>query len=407
MADDLPAVLELLHTSEHRWRTLRAEGEEWIDAERSGQAYRRNMRPGALMSFRGVPGPADRDPSWKVWLSPPRSRVDFGGPHQSRTVVIGDGHRTCASHPHVVGYRVTDHRDDHEQSLGPAGALVHPVLLAAALELTVQGRGEALGREVIVVRGRARPATRRGMPWITMGADELDVAVDVERGVLLWSEARFEGAPFRRITMTAVGFDEDLDDHLFAFPEGAGELPFPPERPRRPPADRRAGDGPPDGVLGEPVGGPQIVARADSVVVAVDRVVAYPTGFELGVTVRTRGGQGQRSFDEVRRREWRGASAFPGESLQVSVVFADGRRSIARNFGRPPEAASSGVRLVPLSGSGTDTRFDQRFWVEPLPPPGPLGVVVEWDRRQIPETRAELDAGAIVAGAARAATLWP
>jgi hypothetical protein len=35
MADDLPALLELLHESDRRWRTLRAEGDQWADPERS------------------------------------------------------------------------------------------------------------------------------------------------------------------------------------------------------------------------------------------------------------------------------------------------------------------------------------------------------------------------------------
>ncbi len=406
MADDLATVLELLHTSDNRWRTLRAEGEEWVHAERSGEVFRRTMRPGSVMSFRGTPGPADRDPRWAVWLVPPRWRVDFGGPHQSRTVMISDGRRVCASHPQVAGYRVTEHRDDHEQSLGPGGTLVRPFRLASELVLTVEGRRPVLGRDAIVVRGRPRSETRSGMPWITMGADEIGLAVDRERGVLLWIEFRSDGAPFRRISISSVAFDDELDDALFTFPDGAGELLVPSAPPIRPPAPR-PGFGPPDGVLGEPVGAHPILARTASVVVAVDRVVAYPTGFELSITVRMPAGPGQRSFDEARRREWRGVSAFPGESLRVSVDYADGRRSVAENFGRGPGSEPGGVRLLPMNGSGTDSRFDQRLWVEPLPPAGPVGVVVEWETRGIPETRTALDGRAVVAAAARAETLWP
>jgi len=79
---------------------------------------------------------------------------------------------------------------------------------------------------------------------------------------------------------------------------------------------------------------------------------------------------------------------------------------VAENFGPGPGADPSGIRLLPMHGSGTDTRFDQRLWVAPLPPAGPLGVVVEWERRGIPETRVDLDAGAIVDAAAQAETLW-
>jgi len=242
-----------------------------------------------------------------------------------------------------------------------------------------------------------------------MGADEVELAVDRKRGVLLQLEARFDGAPYRRTTLTTVAFDEDLDDALFAFPAGAGvgaDTPPPvPPRPRRPPAAHPQ-YGPPDVVLGELVGGRTVLARTDSFVVAVDRIAAYPSGFELGVTVRTRDTAVSGSFDDSRRRAWSGTSAFPGESLRLTVVFADGRQGFVGNFG-PGPSAGGGVTLAPVSGSGTQTRFDQRFWVEPLPPPGSLGLVVEWPSRGLSETRVDIDARAILDAAGRAETLWP
>lgn len=138
-------------------------------------------------------------------------------------------------------------------------------------------------------------------------------------------------------------------------------------------------------------------------VIAAERIVAYPTGFELGITVRTKQGPAYGSFDDQRRRAWSGSAAFPGESVRVSVVFADGRRGMLDNFS---SRQTGDVRLAPIEGHGTQTRFDQRFWVEPLPPPGPLGVVVEWERRGLAETRADVDAGAILEAAAKTETLW-
>lgn len=52
-----------------------------------------------------------------------------------------------------------------------------------------------------------------------MGADEVEFALDAERAVLLWMEQRMDGAPFRRVAMTDVAFDEDLDPALFEFPD--------------------------------------------------------------------------------------------------------------------------------------------------------------------------------------------
>ncbi|HJV08944.1 MAG TPA: hypothetical protein VJ653_04660 [Acidimicrobiales bacterium] len=406
--DDLAAVLTLLHDGDGRWRTLRAEGEEWLDEVRSKEAFLRMARPGrgGVMSFRGTPEPADRDPRWKLWLAPPRFRADVGYPHQTRMLMIGDGRRIATSHPGVAHLRVSEQRDDKPQVGGPPGELLRPFRLPAALHLAVEGRAASVGREVFVVRGRVRRPEERG-PMTFMGADEVRFGLDAERGALLWLEQLLDKRPYRRVAMTTVAFDEQLDPALFEFPDlpemPEGALPVPGE-PRRLPAPHHR-QGPPDGVLGEPVAGRTVVARTGEFAIAVDRVVAYPTGFELGVTVRTQDEQVLGSFDDIRRRTWSGSAAFPGESLRFGVVFADGRTSTVDNF--PPRPTSTGdVRLVPLGGGGSQIRHDQRFWVEPLPPPGPLGVVVEWERRGLAETRAELDAGAILDAAAKAETLW-
>lgn len=61
---------------------------------------------------------------------------------------------------------------------------------------------------------------------IAHGADELQLAVDLERGVLLRHAALLEGSPFEVKEITEIVFDEDLDPELF-------QLQPPPERRRR------------------------------------------------------------------------------------------------------------------------------------------------------------------------------
>jgi len=414
MADDLAAaVLKLLHDSDRRWRTLRAEGDQWADPERSREAFFRSVPAGSVVSSRGTPGPADHDPTWKLWMAPPRFRADFGGPHQSRTLIIGDGRRVAFSRPASDLLGVTEQRDQ-KPHVGPASELLESASLLSLVHFDFVGRRGFLGREVLAVRGRPRRDAERRGPRLFFGADEVEFGVDAERGVLLWMEHRLDGHPYRRVAMTSVGFDEDLDPALFEFPDdpevAQSSLPVPGAA-RRPTPHRQ--QGPPDGVLGEPVAGYTVVARTDTMVVAADRIVAYPTGFELGITVRINDRPAHASFDDRRQRAWSGVSAFPGESVRVSVVFADGRRAVVDNFtsGRsgPPSgnaAPAGAVQLIPIHGHGSQNRFDQRFWIEPLPPRGPLGVVVEWERRGLAETRADLDAGAIVEAAAKAETLW-
>jgi hypothetical protein len=405
MADDLAEVLQLLHESGRRWQTLRAEGEEWVDEQRAAEAFRRWKPDGRVISMRGTPEPDDRDATWRAWLrQPAQSRIEFGGPHRSRYLVVTDGDRVCTSHPRG-GYTIRDSRPGRpDMSLGPPGVLLRPFGLPATFDLEVAGRRTFLGHAAISVRGRPRATVDWAAMSSTMGADEVEFAVDAERGVLLWLESRFAGVPFRRSSMTAVAFDEDLDHALFAFPDGPDHRsPVAPAPGREP---RRRDFGPPDAVLGRPVPVSTVLARTPSFVVAVDRVTAYSTGLELELTVRTRDEPVHGSFDRIQRRVWGGTSAFPGESLRVGVVFADGRRAMTENFGGRGGGPVGDVTLLPMGGGGSQARFDQRFWVAPLPPPGPLGVVVEWESRDLPETRIDLDGSAIVAAAEGAETLW-
>lgn len=403
MADDLAAVLTILHESEGRWRTLRAEGDQWSDPDRSREAFLRVVPEGSIVSSRGTPGPADHDPTWSLWLDPPRFRTDFGGPHGSRMLIIGDGRRVAFSNPATDLLRVSDQREDNPH-VGPPTELLRTTSLPSVLHLDVQGRRRVLDRDAYMVRGRPRHQREADGPRAFMGADEVELTLDAERGILLSVEQRLDGAPFRRVTMTTVAFDEDLEPALFEFTEGTdmARPAAPVSGGRRPPAPHRPG-GPPDAVLGQQVGGLTVIARTDTMVVAVDRIVAYPNGFEAGITIRTNDRPAHGSFDDHRRRSWSGSAAFPGESIRVTVVFADGRRGTVGNFTSAP---AGDLTLVPIQGVGSQTRFDQRFWVEPLPPPGPLRVLVEWERRGLPETRAELDAGAILEAATKAEALW-
>jgi hypothetical protein len=55
------------------------------------------------------------------------------------------------------------------------------------------------------------------------GADDIELAVDRERGVLLRVEARFEAEPFRVLEVTDVVFDEVLPEDTFVFVPPPGE----------------------------------------------------------------------------------------------------------------------------------------------------------------------------------------
>jgi outer membrane lipoprotein-sorting protein len=62
----------------------------------------------------------------------------------------------------------------------------------------------------------------RAQSELGRGADEHLLHIDAERGVILRSEARLEGRPFRIIEMEQISFDERFPDETFTLELPAG-----------------------------------------------------------------------------------------------------------------------------------------------------------------------------------------
>jgi hypothetical protein len=119
-----------------------------------------------------------------------------------------------------------EHDLDDEDDVGwQHGMLIAPLALAPALEFEVGVPTTAAGRDGIRVRSLPRPAGDD--PHLfglgAAGADEYELVVDLERGILLRTEARLEGAPFAILEFTEVAFDESLPPELFVFTTEPGE----------------------------------------------------------------------------------------------------------------------------------------------------------------------------------------
>ena len=253
-------VLKLLHESDRRWQTLAAEGEEWRDEERSAEAFIRRRPPGGVISFRGGPDRGERDPRWQLWVrQPDRSRVEFGAAHGARVTEITSADRTWMRLPDGRSH-VQQRRPSGRPAFGPASCLVQTRAIPGAFNLEAAGTDDVVGRACVAVR--ARPVvdeTRPGPGFhpLLQGADEVRLTVDAERGVVLRVEALLNGVVFYRNAMTAVRFDEDLPDEIFAFPVADDTMPAAgPARgatgpSRRPPISHPGG--PPDDMLGETV----------------------------------------------------------------------------------------------------------------------------------------------------------
>lgn len=188
--------------------------------------------------------------------------------------------------------------------------------------------------------------------------------------------------------------------------------PVPPPEPE-PPRPPRPAWMKPEAALAGVVAEDLLLARTDQAAIAITGLLAYRTGFEfvLSAVLRREDRRG-RIFGPGAHHYWSGRDndePLPAEFLRFGLQFADG--SVATNLDRrpfvPPDSQPAGPVLLADGGGGGSRRYDMRYWVWPLPPPGRVAFVCEWPVYTIPESRADIDAQLIMDAAARAIQLWP
>jgi hypothetical protein len=149
----------------------------------------------------------------------------------------------------------------------------------------------------------------------------------------------------------------------------------------------------------------QVIARTESVAIALLGLQVYTTGLSFDLAVRTRSGPGGRELDEILFEH---GPPRPGGSL-LGIELADGRRqSNVPGPGRDPWPPSeSDIVFHAGGGGGGDRAVDQSWWLSPLPPAAPLTFVVRCAALGIEETTTVLDATVVHHAAAEVVTLWP
>jgi hypothetical protein len=191
------------------------------------------------------------------------------------------------------------------------------------------------------------------------------------------------------------------------------------EPPRPPPElpeqafERKPWWGAPTNELGVSTGLRLVLARTDDVVIALIDVIAYSEGVEFTLSVLRRSPAAEPGpFDHPFGMFMPGRKAgeeLPRDLLRFGVQFADGRK--ATTTGGPAMLEDSDPPASPVlsqsSGGGGGARWDQSFWLWPLPTPGPVSFVVEWLSEGIELTRHELDAAPIIDASRGSETLWP
>ena len=173
--------------------------------------------------------------------------------------------------------------------------------------------------------------------------------------------------------------------------------------------------GPPANVLPAAVPLRLLLARTPDLAVAITDASAFPTGFQLTLSLRLRNGGGAPAFDPLGNQfmghlgglqESGGSAELPPELFRFGVQYADGRK--ATTIGNPFPAGEDveGPVLRPRSGGGGGHEWDQSYWVWPLPPLGSVTFACEWPAHGVELTQREIHASLILDAAADAQTLW-
>ncbi|MFR9804451.1 hypothetical protein ACL02T_19510 [Pseudonocardia sp. RS010] len=172
----------------------------------------------------------------------------------------------------------------------------------------------------------------------------------------------------------------------------------------RPAGVRARGQPPWDWVIPKIVPLDVRLGRSSSAVVSLDSAQCWPEGVSLSVRALMRVPRDLSGVPPTRL-------APRPVGLHIGVVFADGRSAAyldggGRGVGQPPDPR------VPLLVMGAGSRWGQfhrmvELYLTPLPPEGPLTVVVQWLEHEITETRTELDSGPIRELAATVIDVWP
>jgi hypothetical protein len=149
----------------------------------------------------------------------------------------------------------------------------------------------------------------------------------------------------------------------------------------------------PDDSLGREVPLQFVIAGSHAAFVAVRRITAYRNGFAFEVSIRLLPGHelshpsdffGVRTLRQTH-------DGLPDELFRFGLEFADGSTVTSleiTGIGGPTRPRRP--ILAGGGGGGGDRRFDMRYWVWPLPPPGKLTFVSEWPAQDLPLTRHEI-----------------
>lgn len=193
------------------------------------------------------------------------------------------------------------------------------------------------------------------------------------------------------------------------FPPEPEQSPFPEETA---PTPRQPWTGPAEDELPALLPVSEVLAVTDNVAVALVGAHVHSDGVELLLERRMRRG-------DLSAEEWnRLTGVFFGHNhgmpdigpLRYGLALGDGQRVLEGGaFGfSEDEPANPTIARTRGSGGGDQWSFSgsDGLWLWPLPPEGPIELVMQWPGMDIPESRVILDAAPILELAPHVRPLW-
>ncbi|MFC1464753.1 MAG: hypothetical protein ACFLMY_07890 [Candidatus Brachytrichaceae bacterium NZ_4S206] len=243
-----PDLLELLYTAHKRFSSVHVAWRYWYRVGSLNEAVTRwsaqcpygsvSMLKSAESSTRqGEEDEREMTIHWRIWFQKPtfwRSEYQPEG-RQDAILRIRDGqhwwlfdparnHAVTNVRPSGGGFHI---RESHESASAYAirmedvlndVPLLDPSFLLASHDLRVIGDDIHAGRQAIRVQAFFRTGKQVGCdPLFWSTADDYELLVDKERGILLRYAARLKGKAFAIASVEEVVYDLTIPQHVFTF----------------------------------------------------------------------------------------------------------------------------------------------------------------------------------------------
>jgi hypothetical protein len=216
--DDLRDVIL---SSDERWSSLTAAGNSWQDriGMRHALASRRGRFAGATPAVAPPPlAQGTREQPWRLWRGGSallRTEFTIG---REYVTVVGQGPRWWRTSPTLGSTSGSGAGRPLSLLVGPVAVLLSAPNIITRVDIAALSETTALGRPALrarVVPADDRPRTRLALRAAGAGADEYELIVDRERGVLLSITAFFQTMPFQSLEVAQIDYDVSLDPSLF------------------------------------------------------------------------------------------------------------------------------------------------------------------------------------------------